>query len=84
MLGGSIFLRKPGDFMRKKIARSSAITVPSPVMTLHEVAAYLRVHTSTVYRLLKKDKLPAFKFGSDWRFNREAIEAWMKKQQTPT
>ena len=55
----------------------------SPLMTLQEVAAYLRVHTSTVYRLLKEGKLPAFKFGSEWRFNREVIEAWMKKQQTP-
>ena len=55
----------------------------SPLMTLQEVAAYLRVHTSTVYRLLKEGKLPAFKFGSDWRFNRENIDAWVKKQQTP-
>jgi excisionase family DNA binding protein len=53
----------------------------SPLMTLQEVAAYLRVHTSTVYRLLKEGKLPAFKFGSDWRFNRENIDAWVKKQQ---
>ena len=54
----------------------------SPLMTLQEVAAYLRVHTSTVYRLLNEGKLPAFKFGSDWRFNRENIDAWVKKQQT--
>jgi excisionase family DNA binding protein len=54
----------------------------SPLMTLQEVAAYLRVHTSTVDRLLKEGKLPAFKFGSDWRFNRENIDAWVKKQQT--
>jgi excisionase family DNA binding protein len=46
------------------------------VMTLEEVAEYLRIHPSTVYRLLKKGQLPAFKVGSDWRFNREHIDRW--------
>jgi excisionase family DNA binding protein len=31
-------------------------------LTLHDVADYLRVHPSTVYRLLKMKQLPAFKF----------------------
>jgi excisionase family DNA binding protein len=46
------------------------------VLTLEEVAGYLRVHPSTIYRLLKKRKLPAFKVGSDWRFNLESIDRW--------
>jgi excisionase family DNA binding protein len=46
------------------------------VMTLEEVATYLRVHPSTIYRLLKKKQLPAFKVGSDWRFNLESIDRW--------
>jgi excisionase family DNA binding protein len=46
------------------------------VMTLEEVASYLRVHPSTIYRLLKKRQLPAFKVGSDWRFNLESIDRW--------
>ena len=48
----------------------------SPVMTLQEVAAYLQCHPSTIYRLLKNGLIPAFKLGSDWRFNREELEAW--------
>ena len=46
------------------------------VLTLEEVANYLRVHPSTIYRLLKKKRLPAFKVGSDWRFNVESIDRW--------
>jgi excisionase family DNA binding protein len=46
------------------------------VLTLEEVASYLRVHPSTIYRLLKKKQLPAFKVGSDWRFNLESIDKW--------
>lgn len=46
------------------------------ILTLDKVAAYLRVHPSTIYRLLKKNQLPGFKVGRDWRFNRESIDRW--------
>jgi excisionase family DNA binding protein len=49
------------------------------VLTLEEVAQFLRVHPSTVYRLLRKRTIPAFKVGSDWRFNQESVERWVKK-----
>lgn len=52
------------------------------VMTLEEVAGYLRVHPSTIYRLLKKKKLPAFKVGSDWRFNLESIDRWRAEAES--
>ena len=51
------------------------------VLTVRELAGYLRVHQTTVYRLLREQKLPAFRVGSDWRFNREAIERWMIHEQ---
>jgi excisionase family DNA binding protein len=50
-------------------------------MTLEEVANYLRVHPSTIYRLVKKGKLPAFKVGSDWRFNLESIDNWRSQAE---
>ena len=50
------------------------------VLTVNELADYLRVHRSTLYRLLKKGQLPGFKIGSDWRFNVEVIDAWRLKQ----
>ncbi len=46
------------------------------VLTLEEVAQYLRVHPTTIYRLLKKQQIPAFKVGSDWRFNLASIDRW--------
>jgi excisionase family DNA binding protein len=55
--------------------------VATTVMTLEEVAAFLRVHPSTVYRLLKLRHIPAFKLGSDWRFRRESIEDWLAQQE---
>jgi len=50
------------------------------VLTVNELAEYLRVHRSTIYRLLKKGQLPGFKIGSDWRFNVEVIDEWRLKQ----
>jgi excisionase family DNA binding protein len=47
------------------------------ILTLENLAEYLRVHPSTIYRLLKKKQLPAFKVGRDWRFSRESIEHWL-------
>jgi excisionase family DNA binding protein len=55
---------------------SKGRTIVAVVLTLEEVASYLRVHPSTIYRLLRKRQLPAFKLGSDWRFNRESIDQW--------
>jgi excisionase family DNA binding protein len=49
------------------------------VLTLEEVADFLHVHPSTVYRLLRNRRIPAFKMGSDWRFNQESIEQWVKQ-----
>jgi excisionase family DNA binding protein len=53
----------------------------SRVMTVNELADFLRVHRSTVYRLLKTNSLPAFRVGSDWRFNTETVNEWMSRKQ---
>ena len=54
----------------------------SKIMTVKELADYLKVHASTVYRQLKRGQLPAFKVGSDWRFNVEAIDRWRFRQDS--
>lgn len=53
------------------------------LMTVHEVADYLHVHPSTIYRLLKGKKLPAFRVGSDWRFTRDVIDKWRLEHNEP-
>jgi excisionase family DNA binding protein len=52
------------------------------VLTLEEVAGFLKIHPSTVYRLLKKHQIPAFKVGSDWRFNQDSIEKWIRERES--
>ena len=53
---------------------------PDAVMTVREVADYLRVNQRTVYRLAVDGKLPGFKVGATWRFKRTAIDAWIETQ----
>ena len=60
----------------KPVARTPHYTGPLAVMTVRDVSAYLKVHPSTVYRLLKHNQIPAFHVGSDWRFNIETIDSW--------
>lgn len=50
------------------------------IMTVPELSAYLRVHPSTIYRLLKYRRIPGFKIGSDWRFEKSAIDAWFTQR----
>lgn len=57
--------------------------MPTKVLTVKEAADYLRIHTSTIYRLLKKKQLPAFRVGSDWRFNVEDIDRWRLGDANP-
>lgn len=55
--------------------------VPKVVFTLKEVAEYLNVHPDSVRRYAKRGELPAFKIGTDWRFNKESIDQWRKAQE---
>ena len=48
-----------------------------PVMTVSEVAAYLKIAESTVYRLVKEGRLPGRKVGGAWRFSRQELEKWL-------
>ena len=49
------------------------------LLTTEQVANYLKIDKFTVYRLVAQRKLPAFKVGSQWRFERALLESWLKK-----
>jgi len=46
------------------------------VMTVKELSTYLRVHPSTIYKLLRRGEIPGFRIGTDWRFSTEVIDQW--------
>lgn len=47
------------------------------ILTLDEVAAYLKAGKRTVYRLAAEGKLPGFKLGGTWRFRRSDLDKWI-------
>jgi len=50
------------------------------VMNIKEVAGYLGVHTSTIYKHAQQGSIPAFKIGSDWRFSKKHIDLWIDEK----
>ncbi len=57
------------------------MTTPnSDILTITEVAEYLKVAERTLYRLAAAKKIPAFKVGGTWRFSRLDIDKWIRQQ----
>lgn len=52
--------------------------MPNDVMTVSEVAEYLRVNPQTVYRKAKAGELPAVRIGRAIRFRRSELEEWLR------
>lgn len=50
------------------------------IMTVKEVAEYLKLNDRTVYRMATSGDIPAFKVGASWRFKQTEIEKWIKEQ----
>jgi excisionase family DNA binding protein len=52
------------------------------ILTIKQVADYLRVTERTIYRLAAARKIPAFKVGGTWRFSRADIDSWIRQQSS--
>jgi excisionase family DNA binding protein len=50
--------------------------VDNDIMTLEEVAAYLRLKPQTIYTWAQEKKIPAAKLGKEWRFRKSLIDEW--------
>lgn len=50
------------------------------ILTVRQVADYLKVTERTLYRLAQEGKIPAFKVGGTWRFRRGDLDQWIRDQ----
>jgi len=65
------------------VGKGKAMTdAEDEILTLDEVAAYLKAGKRTVYRLAADEKIPAFKLGGTWRFRKADLERWIAQQTT--
>jgi len=51
------------------------------IMTVKEVADYLKVNDRTIYRMAAAEKIPAFKVGASWRFKSSEINEWIESER---
>lgn len=53
------------------------------ILTIKELSDYLKVSEKTIYRMLSRAEIPAFKMGASWRFKKSKIEDWIKAREKP-
>ena len=53
------------------------------VLTIDELAEYLKIPKSTLYKLVREGSVPCKKVGKHWRFHKDAIDAWLRQQPRP-
>lgn len=51
------------------------------ILTIKEVAVYLKLAEKTAYKLAAEGKLPGFKVGGSWRFKQSDIDAWIESKK---
>jgi excisionase family DNA binding protein len=56
--------------------------MPDEVLTIEELASYLKIPKSTLYKLVREGKVPCQKIGRHWRFRRGAIDHWLAESHT--
>ena len=50
------------------------------ILTLPELAKYLKTSRDTIYRKAQKGMIPAIKFGKEWRFPKDVIDEWLRQE----
>ena len=53
----------------------------SDIMTIKEVAEFLKLKEKTAYALAARGDIPGFKVGGSWRFRKSELEKWIQKQE---
>ena len=53
----------------------------SDVLTIEELATYLKIPKSTLYKLVREGKIPSQKIGRHWRFRKVAIDRWLEESR---
>lgn len=57
------------------------LNLESEILTVEEVARYLRMSKLTVYRLLQEGKIPSFKVGKQWRLKKQDLHTYLEQQK---
>ena len=53
-------------------------------LTIDQIADYLQVSKEKIYKICQKGRMPASKFGGQWRFKKDMVDKWLLSQQRQT
>ncbi len=56
----------------------------SEIMTISEVAEYLKLKETTIYHLTQKKEIPHIKIGGAVRFDLDEVKEWLKSKRITT
>lgn len=60
--------------------RAKSVAIDHEVLTVKEVSELLKIHESTIYKMAKEGRIPAFRLASEWRFLKDQIVHWIAEQ----
>jgi excisionase family DNA binding protein len=60
--------------------KNKRVDQEASVMTVHDVADYLRLSEAKVYKMAKEGHVPALRMGKTWRFKKELIDEWIRRE----
>ncbi len=66
-------------FLPKRLYKDIKEIIMPNIMTTREIAGYLKLHAITICKLAGEGKIPAFRIGRSWRFDKNAIDEWISK-----
>ncbi len=61
-------------------AKKGAIEPDARIMTVRDIAVYLRLSEAKVYKLAREGRLPALRVGRSWRFRKDLVDEWMRRE----
>lgn len=67
------------EFKNSRKFRGRKMPKKNDIMTLEEVAEYLRLKPQTIYTWAQEKKIPAAKIGKEWRFKKSIIDEWFEQ-----
>ena len=59
---------------------SNGADISKEILTIEELAGYLRLKPQTIYKWAQEKRIPAVKLGKEWRFRRSVIDRWLDEQ----
>ena len=77
----ALFEEESGSQVRKEADKNNKEVTESRIMTVSEVADFLRISRYSVYNLVKRGELPAMKILNKLRFDRTTMENFLKERE---